>query len=53
VAVWTARGRAGVNRIAWNRKLKGKRAARGTYSMVVTAKANSKTAASTVRARIR
>ena len=47
------RGRAGVNRITWNRKLADKRAKRGTYRLIVTATANKKKATSTLRIRLR
>ena len=47
------RGRAGVNRVTWNRKLAGKRAKSGTYRIVVTATANNKKATSTLRVRLR
>jgi hypothetical protein len=47
------RGRAGVNRVTWNRKLAGKRAKPGTYRFVVTATANNKKATSTLRIRLR
>ncbi|MEA2403988.1 MAG: hypothetical protein QOE08_635, partial [Thermoleophilaceae bacterium] len=47
------RGRAGVNRVTWNRKLAGKRAKPGTYRLVVTASANNKNATSALRIRLR
>jgi hypothetical protein len=47
------RGRAGVNRVTWNRKLAGKRAKPGTYRLIITATANNKKATSTLRVRLR
>jgi hypothetical protein len=47
------RGRAGVNRVIWNRKLARKRATPGTYRLVVTATANGKKATSARRIRLR
>jgi hypothetical protein len=47
------RGRAGVDRVTWNRKLAGKRAKPGTYRLTVTATANGKKATSALRIRLR
>jgi hypothetical protein len=47
------RGRAGVNRVTWNRKLAGKRPKPGAYRLVVSATANGKKATSTLRIRLR
>jgi hypothetical protein len=46
------RGRAGLNRVTWNRKLVGQRATVGTYRLVVTATANNKKVTSTLRIRL-
>lgn len=53
VRVASAKGKAGVNTISWNRKLAGKRAARGTYRLTVKASTAGATAASTISARLR
>ncbi|MDQ2761390.1 MAG: hypothetical protein M3Y17_13445 [Actinomycetota bacterium] len=37
IVVARARGRAGVDRIAWNRRLHGRRARHGSYELIVTA----------------
>lgn len=48
-----ARGRAGINSIAWNRKLKGRKAPKGTYKLTITATAGGRTASSTVSLKLR
>jgi hypothetical protein len=53
LSVARTRGRAGLNRVTWTRKLAGERAKSGTYRLVVTATANNKKATSTLRIRLR
>ena len=53
VKVASATGRAGLNRISWNRRLQGRRAKRGTYGLVVSATQNGRTVSSRVGVRIR
>jgi hypothetical protein len=53
VSVTRTSGRAGLNHVTWNRKLVGKRATVGTYRLVVTATANTKTVTSSVLIRLR
>lgn len=53
VTVARATGKAGLNAIAWNRKLGARRAAKGTYKLAVIATANGRTATSTINARLR
>jgi hypothetical protein len=48
VSVASANGRAGLNVIRWNRRLRGRRAGRGLYRLTVVASFNGKTARSTV-----
>jgi hypothetical protein len=53
VTVARARGRAGVNRLTWNRKLAGKPARAGAYRLLVTATVDKKTATSSLNVRLR
>jgi hypothetical protein len=53
VTVAKARARAGVNRLTWNRRLKGKRARSGAYRLLVTATAGKETATSRLSVRLR
>ena len=48
VTVGKAKGKAGINRISWNRKLKGRKAGKGTYKLTITATAGGRSVASTV-----
>lgn len=43
-----AKGRAGINKISWNRKLGGKKAGKGTYKLSITATAGGRTASSSL-----
>ena len=54
VAVTAARGtgRAGLNKIAWNRKLGGKPAKPGSYKLTVTITNQGRTAKSTIATRL-
>ena len=47
------RGRAGLNTIAWNRRLNGRRAPRGLYRLTVIATRDRLTARSGIGARLR
>ncbi len=49
VTAATARGHAGINAISWNRKIKRKKAGKGTYKLTVTAKAEGRTASSSLK----
>ena len=53
VTVAKAKGKAGINQISWNRKLKGKKAPKGTYKLTITATAGGKSVSSTVTVRLR
>jgi hypothetical protein len=53
VTVAKADGKAGINTIRWNRRIKGRRAARGTYRLTVTASAGGRTASSSLVVRLR
>jgi hypothetical protein len=53
ITVAHTRGHAGINRLTWNRKLAGKRAAPRAYRLLVTATANNKRAKSTLHIRLR
>ncbi|HEX4189037.1 MAG TPA: hypothetical protein VHY83_14175 [Solirubrobacteraceae bacterium] len=53
VKVANGTGLTGVNTLTWNRKLRGKKAARGTYKLSVQAKAGSSQVSSALSARLR
>jgi hypothetical protein len=53
VIVARGHGRAGVNKLPWNRKLAGKRAKPGAYQVLLTGTANGKTATSRLKVRLR
>lgn len=53
VTVAKARGKAGINTISWNGKLKGKKARKGTYRLTVTAKAGGRTRSTTMKVKLR
>lgn len=48
-----AKGRAGINQVSWNRKLKGRKAGKGTYKLTITATAGGKTVSSTLTIRLK
>ncbi len=48
-----AKGKAGINQISWNRKIKGKKAAKGTYKLTITATAGGKTVSSTLSVKLK
>jgi virginiamycin B lyase len=52
VVVKRARGRAGLDRISWNRRLKGKPARAGRYTLIVTAKRGQRRVSSTLSVRL-
>jgi sugar lactone lactonase YvrE len=52
VVVARGSGRTGLNQIAWNRKLHGKRARGGLYRLTVTVTSNGRIATSTIKARL-
>jgi hypothetical protein len=52
VKVASGTGRSGLNQIAWNRMLHGKRAGHGLYEFTVTVTSAGKTATSRISARL-
>ncbi len=48
VAKAKGKGKTGINRISWNRKLKGRKAGKGSYRLTITATAGGKTVSSTL-----
>ena len=48
-----ANGKAGINQISWNRKLKSKKASKGTYKLTITATAAGRTVSSTVSVKLK
>jgi len=52
LVVATARGRAGLDKITWNRKLKRKHAPHGRYKLIVTATVGKRSVQSTLTVRI-
>jgi Ca2+-binding RTX toxin-like protein len=53
ITVARARGRAGINRISWNRRLNGRRAGRGTYRLTLSSTQNGRSASSHLIVRLR
>jgi hypothetical protein len=47
-----ARGRAGLDRVAWNRKLRGKTVRHGRYTLTVTATSGGRNASSSITVRL-
>jgi len=52
IVVARSRGRAGLGRIAWSRKLRGRAARPGRYRLIVTATVGSARIASTLTVRL-
>ena len=48
-----AKGKAGINRVSWNRRIKGRKRRRGTYKLTITATAGGRTVSSTLTVRLR
>ena len=53
VANGKGKGKAGINRISWNRKLKGKKAPKGTYKLTINATAAGKSVSSTLSVKLK